>query len=146
MSPDRPFLPASTRVRLLAAAFVWSAVGLGLLTAGATWLIGAGGRARYAVLLAAGAVGWAKGRFVLGPRARANAVRISVAPDPASLLRAFTPATWVLVAGMMALGYGLRHSGLPWGVVGGIYAAIGVALVVGAVPSWAAWARRGRAT
>lgn len=144
MSPMRPLLPASTRVRLLAAACVWSAVGVVLLALGTRWLLASGVGSHLPVLVAAGALGWVKGRFVLGPRARANSERIAGAPDRAPLLHVFTMATWALVGGMMATGYVLRHSGLPWPVVGSIYAAVGVALIVGAAPSWAAWARTGR--
>ena len=144
MPLPRTLIPTSTRTRLLAAAVVWTAVGAGLAAAGGRWLLATGGDGAGPALIAAGVVGWAKGRFVLGPRARANAERIAAGSETASLFEMFTPATWLLVGGMMAFGYGLRHSGLPWPVLGAIYAAVGVALLVGAVPCWAIRMRLGR--
>jgi hypothetical protein len=144
MSRATPFLAASIRSRLLAASFLWSAVGLGLAAAGTRWLLVSSAGGHVPALVAAGAAGWAKGRYVLGPRARRNAERIAADPGPVSLMRAFTPFAWTLVAAMMAFGYVLRHSSLPWAWIGWLYAAVGSGLIVGALPAWAAWARSGK--
>jgi hypothetical protein len=144
MSRARPFFAASIRSRLLAASFLWSAVGLGLAAAGTRWLLASSAGGRVPALIAAGAAGWAKGRYILGPRARKNAERIAGDAGPISLVRTFTPPTWALVVAMMALGYALRHASLPKAWVGWLYAAVGSGLLVGALPAWAAWARSGR--
>jgi hypothetical protein len=137
-------LHVSRRHRLLFGALVWSGVGLGLGIAGTRWLLLHGGAWRWASWALAVAVGFAKGFLVLAPRAAANARRIEGAEAVRPLTEAFTGATWVLVAGMMALGWTLRHSGLAWGIVGWIYAAVGTALLVGSREAWLGWMREGR--
>lgn len=134
----------SRRHRLLFGALVWSGVGLGLGLAGTRWLALHGGGWRWPSWGAAVALGVAKGHFVLAPRAAANARRIAASGADRPLTEAFTGGTWLLVAGMMALGWTLRHSGLAWGIVGFIYAAVGTALLVGSRAAWRGWAREGR--
>lgn len=143
MSSSDSYFPFSARARLLTAAVVWSVVGLGLAAAGTRWLLRPGGGGGVPVLFSAGLLGWAKGRFILAPRARANAKRIASSSGPVSIVGVFSPATWALVAGMMGTGYVLRHSGLPPTVLGWIYATAGAGLIVGAAPAWRAWARFG---
>lgn len=137
--------PVSRRSRILAAALVWTAVGAGLASAGSVRTVHATPSSRVAaiVLAVAAAVGVAKGRFLLAPRARANVARILAARERDGLLSVFSPAAWAFVAGMMTLGWILRRSGLPGVALGGTYAAVGAALVVGAIPSWSAWRRMG---
>lgn len=136
-------LPASRRHRLLFGAVVWTGVGLGLGIAGTRWLAQHGGAWRWPAWAAALAVGVAKGQFLLAPRAAANARRIAAADAVRPLHEAFSGGTWALVAGMMALGWTLRHSGLAFGIVGWIYAAVGTALLVGSRQAWRGWAREG---
>lgn len=138
-----PLVTLSRRARVLAAALTWSCVGIGLAAAGLAWTIRgiADGRAAAGFLTLAGAVGVAKGRWVLAPRARANVVRIVATPEQHALLSFFSPVAWGFVVGMMGLGWVLRHSGLSKGVLGPLYAAVGAAMLVGAVPSWGTWRR-----
>ena len=136
--------PASRRLRLLFGALVWSAVGLALSAVGSRWLLLHGGGWRGPAWISAAAVGVAKGYFLLAPRAEANARRIAGSEPVRPLTEAFAGATWLLVAGMMALGYTLRHSGLPWGIVGWIYTAVGAGLLVGSRPAWRGWVREVR--
>jgi hypothetical protein len=138
-------IPASRRHRLLFGALVWSGVGVGLGLAGTRWLVLHGGAWRWPAWAGALAVGIAKGHFLLGPRAEANARRIAESEAVRPLTDAFSGGTWVLVAGMMGMGWTLRHSGLPWGIVGWIYTAVGAALLWGGRRAWAVWAREGRA-
>jgi hypothetical protein len=143
--PEDPIvLPASRRQRLLFGALVWSGVGLGLGAAGTRWLALHGGSWRGPAWAGAVAVGLAKGYFLLAPRAEANARRIAASDPVRPLAEAFPRMTWILVAGMMALGWTVRHSGLSWGVVGWIYTAIGAALLVGGRRAWEGWAKEGR--
>ncbi len=135
----------SRRSRILGAAIVWTAVGAGLASAGSVWTLDAAPTSRGAalVLVVATAAGIAKGRFLLAPRARANIARILAAGESAGALTVFAPSAWAFAVGMMALGWLLRRSGLPALALGGAYAAVGAALVVGAIPSWSAWRRIG---
>ncbi|HEX6852784.1 MAG TPA: hypothetical protein VF139_15410 [Candidatus Polarisedimenticolaceae bacterium] len=137
-------LSVSRRHRLLFGAIVWSGVGLGLGLAGTRWLVLHGGGWRWPSWAAAVAVGIAKGHFLLAPRAAANARRIAASDRVRPLTEAFSGAAWMLVAGMMALGWTLRHSGISWGIVGWIYAAVGTALLTGSRQAWLGWAREGR--
>jgi len=134
--------PASgRRARLLAAAAIWSIVGCALSIVGAHWLIASAARAKAPLLLLAGVIGWAKGRFLLAPQARANVARILAADERRPLTEIFSATTWAVVAAMMTLGYVLRRSTLPRGVIGWIYAAVGVALLTGSTAAWSAWSR-----
>ncbi|HET9298884.1 MAG TPA: hypothetical protein VFO11_02995 [Candidatus Polarisedimenticolaceae bacterium] len=127
---------ASRTTRLLLAALAWTLVGAGLLVAGAVWLASAS-PARCALgLSAAILLGRIKARYVLAPRAAANARRIEASPDRAPLVACFAPSAWALVLGMIALGALLRRSPLPRPWLGALYATIGVALLSA---SWAAW-------
>lgn len=140
------YLARSTRAsRLLLMALVWTAVGTGLAIAGTRWLFAAPSRPTWAWLGIAAVAGWAKGRFLLRPRAAANAARIAATDDHRPLSEVFTPGTWGLAFGMMAAGYAVRHAGLPRALLGGLYAAVGTGLLTGSSACWSAWARDGRA-
>ncbi len=131
----------SRRARLLVAALLWTLVGAGLGAAGAVFAFrGAtspGGRA--AVLGAALGIGLGKGRFLLAPRARANAERIRASASRAPLTTVYTASSWLLIPLMIAVGYAVRRSGIPAAALGGIYLAVGFGLLVGAAPAWRAW-------
>lgn len=131
----------SRRARLLVAALLWTVVGAGLGAAGAVFTFrGAtspGGRA--VVFGAALGIGLGKGRFLLAPRARANADRIRASASRAPLTTVYTTPSWLLAPLMIAVGFAIRRSGIPTVALGGIYLAVGLGLVVGAAPAWRAW-------
>ena len=129
---------SSVRTRLLLAAATWTAVGLGLGIAGAIW-----SAATPWIVAGAIVLGLVKGRFVLAPRARANGDRILESGEGRCLGGAFTFPTWALVLAMMGLGALLRRSPLPRPWLGGIYLAVGVALLLGSVPVWSRWRSTG---
>lgn len=133
----------SMRAQLLLAALLWTAVGLGLCTAGAVWSL----ESSWSVgLLVLGLVlGWAKGVFVLDRTARRSAERISRRGDGTCLGGFFSWRTWLFVFAMMALGAFLRRSALPRSVLGLVYVAVGVALLWGSRIFWSEWARAARA-
>ena len=54
----------------------------------------------------------------------------------------FSWRTWIAVVVMMGAGWLLRHAGLPPGVLGVIYLAIGAALLIASSLLWQAWWRR----
>lgn len=124
---------------------MWTAVGAGLASAGSVWTFNAMATPRGAagVLSLAAAVGVAKGSVLLAPRARTNVERILAARESEGVLTLFSPAAWAFAGGMMTLGFVLRRSGVPGVALGGLYAAVGAALLVGALPSWNAWWRMG---
>jgi len=130
---------ASRRTRLLLAALAWTLVGAGLLTTGVVWL-SAARPARLALALgSAVVVGWIKGRYVLAPRAAANACRIEGSAERAPVLGFFAPSAWGLVVLMMGAGALLRRSALPRPWLGTLYAAIGVALLSASGAAWRHW-------
>lgn len=130
---------ASPRTRLFAAAFVWTAVGAGLLAAGLAWIVGSPSAAWLAAIPAALAVGWAKGRFVLAPRARANTRRIAAAGEARCVGGAFSWGSWLLAIGMMAGGMLLRRSPIPRPWLGLVYTTVGIALLAASAHAWSGW-------
>ncbi len=140
MSSWRRFTPrASLSTRLLLAALLWSSIGVGLMAAGLHWLVGAHATRWLAVLPLAMAVGWFKGRYLLAPRAAANAERIVAAGEPRCVGGVFSWRSWALALGMMAGGALLRHSPLPRHWLGALYSTVGAALFVASFGSWARW-------
>jgi hypothetical protein len=140
MSAWHRFTPrASLGTRLLLAAMLWSAIGAGLLAAGLHWLLGAHAARWLGVLPLAMAVGWFKGRFLLLPRAAANANRIVAAGEPRCVGGVFSWKSWLLALGMMAGGAALRRSPLPRPWLGALYATVGAALVIASLGGWARW-------
>jgi hypothetical protein len=140
MSAWSRFTPrASLGTRLFAAALLWSAIGAGLLAAGLHWLVGAHAAHWLAVLPLAVAAGWLKGRFLLAPRAMANAERIVAAGEPRCVGGVFSWRSWLLALGMMGGGAALRHSPIPRPWLGTLYATVGAALLVASLGGWARW-------
>ncbi|MEW6251370.1 MAG: hypothetical protein AB1716_12040 [Planctomycetota bacterium] len=130
---------ASARVHLLLAALLWTAVGIGLLTAGLRWAL-AGGRTYMAVLVVVAMLaGVLKAEFVLARTARRVISRIQARGDHRCAGGFLSVRTWLFVLLMMALGYTLRHGLLPHEVVGVIYVAVGAALLVASRRFWIAW-------
>lgn len=134
--------PASSRrTRLLLAALLWTATGSALLAVGGRWLLGTAGAWGWPALAASVGLGWAKGRWILAPRAGSNAVRILRSDDERCVGGVFTWPVWGLVAAMAAAGYALRHSSAPRAALGVVYSAIGSALILGSLASWRGWRR-----
>ena len=127
----------SRKTRLVFSALLWTAIGTGLVVAGARWLLSARSAAADAAFALAIVLGWIKGRFVLGPRAEANAIRILEAGEGRCVGGVFSWGSWGIAVLMMAGGIALRHSPLPRPWLGVLYAAIGTALIVASLRSWA---------
>jgi hypothetical protein len=136
---------AGVRAHLVAAAGLWSVVGLGLAAAGLVWC------SRVAlpwslVLAAAGlAAGLVKGRFVIRRVAEKNAARIIARGDGHCLGGFLSVKTWLLVAAMMVSGMALRRSAVPRPVLGVVYSAVGTALLAGSIILWRALRHRAQA-
>jgi hypothetical protein len=142
MASDRrkagiPVPAASRSTHLLAAALMWSLVGLGLLIAGILWILRSGSPWAPPMIVLAGLLGWFKARFVLSRTAERTVRRIEERGDGRCLGGFLSWKSWLLVAGMMLLGRFLRHSSLPLLWRGLIYAAIGAALFLASRRIWA---------
>jgi hypothetical protein len=135
----KPTAPA--RVHLLLAALMWTIVGSVLAVVGGHWLLGA--RIAYPGLwlILAAALGCLKARFVLLRTARRVVDRIRTRGDGRCIGGFVSWRTWAFIALMAGLGYVLRHGLLPHAVVGFIYVAVGVALLLAATSLWRAWHR-----
>jgi hypothetical protein len=130
---------ARARTRLLAAAMLWTVVGLGLAAAGLVWSFSTA--FPWSLLLAGAGVaaGVVKGRLVIRKMADWNTARIIAGGDGRCLGGFLAPKTWLLVAVMMASGIILRRSGAPRPVLGVVYTAVGTALLIGGRQLWKAW-------
>jgi uncharacterized membrane protein len=115
---------------------MWSLAGCGLLTAGCIWIFESRSPAAIPVLLLALAAGALKARYVLDRTARRTTARIESRGDGRCLGGFLSWKSWLLVAAMILLGRLLRASPLPLLARGGIYAAIGSALLIASRTLW----------
>ena len=138
---DRWAPRASRGTRLFLAAIAWSAIGVGLLTAGLHWILAAPRPAWLLGLPLALALGWGKGRYLLRARARENARRIVEGPPMRCLGGVFPWSGWGIAVIMMAGGMALRRSSIPRPWLGLLYSAIGAALLTASAGGWSGWLR-----
>lgn len=140
VKPLEKYKPAaSARVHLLLASAMWTVVGGCLLYFGVRWV--AGGKTPYAWLLlaVACAAGLLKAHFVLRRAAERTVKRILTRGDGNCIGGFLSIKTWVLVLLMITAGRFLRGGLLARTVVGLIYAAVGLALLVASLRVWSAW-------
>ena len=78
-------------------------------------------------------IGYFKGRYVLGKSAKRGVDRIRSFSDPAPLKNIYSAKYYILLGGMVALGISIKYMGLNNDVRGLIDAAIGSALINGAM-------------
>lgn len=78
-------------------------------------------------------IGYFKGRYVLGKSAKRGVDRIRSFSNPASLLNIYSWQYYILLGSMVALGISIKYMGLNHDVRGLIDAAIGSALINGAM-------------
>ncbi|MGV7221617.1 MAG: hypothetical protein ACQ9MH_08840 [Nitrospinales bacterium] len=84
-------------------------------------------------------IGGIKGKFVFSKTARKNKTRIEGLDAPHKAYHAFGNKFYILVPGMILLGFLLRHYNEYLGgyvVVGAIYCGIGAALAVSSLAYW----------
>ena len=129
---------ATARVHLLAAALLWSTVGVGLLAAGTVWTFRGAPWARWALPVAL-AVGLAKSWLVIDRSAVRIADRIEARGDGRCLGGFLSPGTWAIVLTMMVGGRLLRASALPRHWIGLLYVAVGAALLRSSRIPWSRW-------
>jgi hypothetical protein len=125
--------PAARRETLvLVAGIVWSVVGLILVSVAGTWIT----QSNFSAVLSicGGAIGgYLIFRFAFSHLARKNLVRIyaqSPQKDRVCVFAFQNTRSYFLVIIMMAMGYGMRHSGIPKIDLAPFYIAIGVALIL----------------
>ena len=85
------------------------------------------------LVIVALAIGYFKGRYVLGKSAEKGAQRIQSMPNPAPLSKIYSPKYYLLLGGMVALGISIKYMGLSNDVRGFIDTIIGAALINGAM-------------
>ena len=131
----------STHLKM--AAGLWGMVGFGLLMAGNIFLFGhrtmdtlpgdgsAIGMTEGISFVIALVIGFVKGKIVLPKVARKNIARIESLPEQSPLYMTFSAKSWMLVLGMIIIGKTIRFLGAPDFVVGAIYVAVGIALLLG---------------
>lgn len=78
-------------------------------------------------------VGYMKGRTVFAKSVKRSVNRIRTLPDPTSLGNIYSPAYYILLGSMVALGMGIKFLGLSYDIRGAVDIAIGSALINGAV-------------
>jgi hypothetical protein len=127
---------AGVRTHLIAAAGLWTVVGLGLTVAGLVWCFGSAFPLSLALAAAGIAAGLVKGRFVIRRMAEENVARIIARGDGRCLGGFLSLKTWLLVVVMMVSGMLLRRSGVPKAVLGVVYSAVGTALLAGSLVLW----------
>ncbi|MBS4165929.1 MULTISPECIES: hypothetical protein [unclassified Neochlamydia] len=78
-------------------------------------------------------IGYSKGRYVLGKAAVKGVERIYSLPNPTYLQNIYDSKYYILLAGMMGLGFSMKYLGIPADIRGLIDVAIGSALINGAM-------------
>jgi hypothetical protein len=130
----------SRRTLIFSAAITWGLVGAFLSLRAVFWFKTPSPAVLGLSLLALG-LGFLKGRFIFSRLARRNIRRIrELSPHKERIcLFAFQAVqSYVIIAGMMALGIVLRHSPLPRRDLAVIYLAIGSALIYASFQYWRA--------
>jgi len=130
---------ARAKTHLLAAALLWTVVGLGLAAAGLVWSFGSALPWSLLIAVAGIAAGTVKGRLVIRKMADWNTARIIARGDGHCLGGFLAPKTWLLVIVMMGSGLLLRRSGVPRPILGVLYTAVGTGLLFGGWQLWKAW-------
>lgn len=103
------------------------------LIASLAGILGDGQAAALMLVIVALIVGYFKGRYVLGKSAKKGVERIRQFPNPAPLASIYSPKYYILLALMMGLGISIKYFGLHNDIRGFIDAAIGAALINGAM-------------
>lgn len=129
---------ASVRTNLLAAALMWSCIGLYLMARGYLLHPNLPG-----IFLALGVgLGTLKAVWVIERAARKNIARIVSRPDGMCLGGVYSWGMWGMVVCMMLGGRLLRNSSVPHLLVSVIYIAVGWALFLSSRLIWQEWNAR----
>ena len=124
------------KTHLLAAAILWSCIGLMLMGRGLAWLLAAD---VVVLVVPALLLGFLKSRYILDRTADRTIDRIMLLSDGTCLGAVYSKKTWGLVLAMMAMGYALRHSEFPRVVLAAVYVMVGSSLAWSSRKGWRAW-------
>jgi len=129
-------LHISRQRHLKNAALVWVLVGLMLGIRGMIWILGDVHTHRWIIVLLPLALllGLLKGTVVLRKSAMRAAERISRFSDRTPFWKLYSGPAYLLILGMMALGFACRWAGAHWhlsGDIGVLYLVISVGLITG---------------
>jgi hypothetical protein len=134
-------LTVTQRQHLRHAALVWILVGTMLCVRGLMWLLDDPRYHRWLVVLLplAMLIGILKGGTVLKRAAQRIIARIGLLAARTPIWQLYSPATYLMILGMMALGFASRLAGVHWhfiGTVGFLYVTVGIALISGSRAYW----------
>lgn len=127
------------RVHLFAAALLWTAVGVMLMSRGIHWLNIAD---RLVWIVPALLLGFIKSRIILERTVEKNIDRILHFKDGTCLGAVYSKETWLLVLVMIGMGVVLRHSSLPRSFLAIMYIMVGWALIWASRKGWQAWLKK----
>lgn len=131
---------ASSRVQLLLAAVMWTAVGGALFFFGTRWITdGRPPLSGLPLLLLGIGTGLVKSSLVLDRTAAKIVHRIGTRGEGRCIGGFLSVRSWLLVLAMIALGRILRSGVLPLPAAGVLYAAIGTGLLFSSRLAWKAW-------
>lgn len=126
----------SCSVHLLVAAWLWTVVGLVLMSRGIAWLNAID---QLWIVLPSLLIGSMKSFFMLDKSARTSIKRILSTREGKFLGSVYSVKTWLLIILMAAAGCLIRHSSLPKEFLGLFYVSIGWGLFLSSRHSWMAW-------
>lgn len=138
---DRLMPTADRGMHLLAAASLWSLVGIGLGTSGLVSVLRSDQGFIPAILIAAVLLGYLKAHFVLFRTGARIVERIERRGDGRSIFGFLSWQNWLMVAGFILLGRALRATPMPEWLLGGIFLAVGVGLFAASLAIWRRWWR-----
>jgi hypothetical protein len=109
---------------------LWTAVGAMLMVYAFVWLAPVALHLEIALAAAGLTLAAVAARYLFRGIVRKNIDRIERGPERASIFTFQPWKSYVMMVGMMGLGFALRHSGVPKPALAVVYAAIGGALML----------------
>jgi hypothetical protein len=129
---------ASSRLQLLLAGLIWSAVGVGLICVGTYWVVSSSGNI-IGLLAISLCLGFGKSLLILDRVANRIVKRIELRGEGRCLASFYSLRVWSIVIIMMLMGRLLRGTGISYSLLGLIYAAVGAGLLMSSRFIWLAW-------
>ncbi|NOY52789.1 MAG: hypothetical protein GXP58_04125 [Deltaproteobacteria bacterium] len=127
---------ADRRTLLLISGFIWSGVGIMLVSFALVWLSARGGTAAYLLGGSGLVLSWFIHHFGLTRIVNRNLGRILPVRDKRCLF-SFQPwKSYIIILIMIAMGVTLRHSSFPKPYLAVIYMAMGAALILSSTRYW----------
>lgn len=137
LSRFKPGVPR--RTHLLLAASLWTVVGIYLMVRGVNRLVET---ELLMLFVPAMLTGTLKSHLVLDKSAQKSIQRILLLKDGTCLGAVYSWKTWLIVVGMMLMGFVLRQSPIPGGILGFVYITVGWALFWSSRHGWLSYYRK----